>query len=154
MDYISALNNLTAADAMDISPPVLNYEGNLEDALRLIANENYQDVAVGAGNDIAGFVHAQDITGILARGESIDVPLRTFLDSCSLSGSKPCIQVRPEESLMNVMKVMDSWGKDNILVVGENEEPLGVISATGAIRCLWKMVSEPLLNRAGPAEVD
>ena len=121
MDYIAALNNLTAADAMDVSPPVLNYEGNLEDALRMIADENRQDVAVGAGKDIAGFVHAQDITGILARGESIDVPLRTFLDSCSLSGSKPCIQVRPEESL---------------------------------IRCLWKMVSEPLLTRAGPAEAE
>ncbi len=154
MDYIEALNNLTAADAMDISPTVLNYEGSLEDALELIANENRPDVAVGTESTIAGFVHAQDITGILARRESINIPLRTFIDSCSLSGSKPCIQVRPEESLMNVMKVMDSWGKDNILVVGENEEPLGIISATGAIKCLWKMVSEPLLTKAGPAEAE
>ena len=154
MDYNEALNNLTAADAMDISPTVLNYEGSLEDALELIANENRPDVAVGTESTIAGFVHAQDITGILARGESINIPLRTFIDSCSLSGSKPCIQVRPEESLMNVMKVMDSWGKDNILVVGENEEPLGIISATGAIKCLWKMVSEPLLTKAGPAEAE
>ena len=91
MDYIEALNNLTAADAMDISPTVLNYEGSLEDALELIANENRPDVAVGTESTIAGFVHAQDITGILARGESINIPLRTFIDSCSLSGSKPCI---------------------------------------------------------------
>ncbi|WP_400208658.1 CBS domain-containing protein [Candidatus Methanomassiliicoccus intestinalis] len=150
MDYIEALNRLTAADAMEISPTILNYEGDLEDALRLIANEDRPDVAVGNKEDIAGFIHAQDITGILARGESINVPLRTFLDSCSLSGSKPCIQVRPNESLLNVMRVMDSWGRDNVLVVGENEEPLGVISATGAIKCLWKMVSEPLLTKADP----
>ena len=120
MDYIEALNRLTAADAMEISPTILNYEGDLEDALRLIANEDRPDVAVGNKEDIAGFIHAQDITGILARGESINVPLRTFLDSCSLSGSKPCIQVRPNESLLNVMRVMDSWGRDNVLVVGEN----------------------------------
>lgn len=124
MDYIEALNRLTAADAIEISPTILNYEGDLEDALRLIANEDRPDVAVGNKEDIAGFIHAQDITGILARGESINVPLRTFLDS-SVYQAVNRIQVRPNESLLNVMRVMDSWGRDNVLVVGENEEPLG-----------------------------
>lgn len=154
MDYSEALNTLTAADAMEPSNVILNYDGTMKDVIRTIATEDKSDITVGIDGDIAGFIHAQDVFGMLSRGDNMDIPIRKYLDACSLSGSKPCIQVRPEESLMNVIRVMDSWGKDNILVVGENEEPLGIISATGAIKCLWKLISEPLLTSTDYQQVN
>ena len=44
--------------------------------------------------------------------------VRDFVTACILTGNQPCVQIRQDDTVVNALRVMDSWTAHQIVVGG------------------------------------
>jgi predicted transcriptional regulator len=72
--------------------------------------------------------------------KSVDIKralVRDFVTACVLTGNQPCVQIKQDDTVMNALRVMDSWTARQIVVVDEKDEVVGTISVLDALKG-WK----------------
>lgn len=112
-------------------------DDSIGEALDVMIAHNTSVVMVVDGDEVIGLLTAGDMSSMVARGIDIETRrARDFASLCEMSGSRPCTRVNHDEDPMNVLKVMQHWGTDRVLVV-KNERVVGTVSALGALKS-WK----------------
>jgi predicted transcriptional regulator len=125
-------------DFMDPEMAIVGYGGSVDDALNVMLRTGRRSAVVMDGDYVVGLIGASDIASMVARDrQPKSVPVRDFMSACLLTGNQPCVQVRDDDTVADALKVMDSWGTDQIIVVDENNRAVGTISALDALRG-WK----------------
>jgi predicted transcriptional regulator len=111
------------------------YEGTIDDALVRMVEADRSTVMVMDRGGLVGLIGDVDIGRLVAKGVDIKKALiRDFVTACILTGNQPCVQVRQDESVLNALKVMDSWAASQIVVVDENDEVVGTLSVLEALK--------------------
>jgi CBS domain-containing protein len=115
-------------------------EATISQALDAMISNDASVVMVVDGEDVVGLMTSADMGTMVARGIDLDAGrARDFTELCGMSGSRPCTRVNYDEDPINVLKVMQHWGTDRILVV-KNEKVVGTVSALGALKSWRKRV--------------
>lgn len=123
---------------MSRDPATVPYEGTLDDALMIMIERGRNSVLVMDEGRLAGLIDDTDIGRLVAKNVDIKRALvRDFVTACVLTGNQPCVQIRQDDTVMNALRVMDSWTARQIVVVDEKDEVVGTISVLDALKG-WK----------------
>lgn len=126
------------ADLMRPDPATVSYDGTLDDALEAMIERGRGSVLVMDEGRLAGLIGDADIGRLVVKGVDLKRALvRDFVTACILTGNQPCVQIRQDDSVMNALRVMDSWTASQIVVVNEKDEVVGTISVLDALKG-WK----------------
>jgi len=107
---------------------------SVRQALQVMVDSGSSVVMVAEGEEVMGLLTAGDIGSMVVRDVDLDRNyVRDFAALCRLSGDQPCVRVDIGEDPLNVLKVMENWGIDRVLVTKE-EKVVGTISALGALK--------------------
>jgi CBS domain-containing protein len=125
-------------EMMRPDPATVPYEGTLDDALEAMIGKGRGSVLVMADGRLAGLIDDTDIGRLVVKGVDLKKALvRDFVTACILTGNQPCVQIRQDDTVINALRVMDSWTAHQIVVVNEKEEVVGTISVLDALKG-WK----------------
>jgi CBS domain-containing protein len=123
---------------MDRELVTVPYEGTLEDALMVMIERDRDSVLVMDGEALAGMIASTDIGRLVANGVDLrKAMVRDFVAACLLTGNNPCVQVREDESVINALKVMDSWAASQVVVVDAGDRIAGTVTMLEALKG-WK----------------
>lgn len=128
----------TVSGQVNRSYTTVPYSGTMKDALdRMVGDGN--NVAVVMDQDhLVGVVTVADIVHLAAEGTDLsNTSIRTHMEACTLSGAQPCIQVREDENLENVLKAMQHSGQNEVLVVTAENKVVGTLRALDVLKG-WK----------------
>jgi CBS domain-containing protein len=129
---------VAVGEIMDRELVTVPYEGTLEDALTVMIERDRDSVLVMDGLALAGVIGSTDIGRLVAKGVDLHKAMvRDFVAACLLTGNNPCVQVREDESVINVLKVMDSWAASQVVVVGADDRVAGTVTMLEALKG-WK----------------
>ena len=110
----------------------VEYEGTIDDALARMVEKGQNTVMVMDQRVLVGLIGDVDIGRLAAKGVDIKKAwIRDFVTACILTGNQPCVQIRQDETVVNALKVMDSWGAAQIVVVDEDNKVVGYAIGTG-----------------------
>lgn len=119
---------------METGPILVPGSATVMEALRDMINNGSPVLAVVEGDDIIGMVTASDMGNMVVRNVDLDKHrIRDFAALCRLDGNRPCVRVRHDEEPLNVLKVMQSWNVDRVLVT-KDEKIVGTISVLDALK--------------------
>lgn len=122
-------------DFMRPEPPAVPYQGTLKDALTIMIDRDRTSVLVKDGDDVVGMIGAEDIARLAAKGVDLSAAwVKDFVAACMLTGNQPCVQIRQDDTVLNALRIMDSWSASQIIVVDEKNEVVGTISALDALK--------------------
>ena len=130
----------TIEGQIDADIAIVQGEATMSEVLDTMISKGASVVMVTDGEDVVGLLTAGDMGSMVARGIDLDASrARDFASLCEMSGNRPCTRVNYDEEPSNVLKVMQHWGTDRVLVV-KNEEVVGTVSALGALKSWRKRV--------------
>jgi predicted transcriptional regulator len=122
-------------DYMSRELVTVEYEGTIDDALARMVEKGQNTVMVMDQRALVGLIGDVDIGRLVAKGVDIKKALiRDFVTACILTGNQPCVQIRQDEMVVNALKVMDSWGAAQIVVVDEDNKVVGTLSVLDALK--------------------
>lgn len=125
-------------EVMDRELVTVPYEGTLEDALMVMIERDRDSVLVMDGEALAGMIASTDIGRLVANGVDLrKAMVRDFVAACLLTGNNPCVQVREDETVINALKVMDSWAASQVLVVDASDRIAGTVTMLETLKG-WK----------------
>ena len=130
----------TIEEHIETDLAVVPGEATVAEVLDAMISNDASVVMVVDGQDVVGLLTAGDMGTMVARGVDLETSrARDFASLCEMSGNRPCTRVNYDEEPTNVLRVMQSWGTDRVLVV-KNEEVVGTVSALGALKSWRKRV--------------
>lgn len=130
----------TIEGQVDTDIAIVPGEATMAEVLDTMISKGASVVMVTDSQDVVGLLTAGDMGSMVARGVDLDAGrARDFASLCEMSGNRPCTRVNFDEEPINVLKVMQNWGTDRVLVI-KNEEVVGTISALGALKSWRKRV--------------
>lgn len=122
-------------DYMSRELVTVEYEGTIDDALARMVEKGQNTVMVMDQRVLVGLIGDVDIGRLVAKGVDIKKAwIRDFVTACILTGNQPCVQIRQDEMVVNALKVMDSWGAAQIVVVDEDNKVVGTLSVLDALK--------------------
>lgn len=122
-------------DYMSRELVTVEYEGAIDDALARMVEKGQNTVMVMDRGALVGLIGDVDIGRLVAKGVDLKKALiRDFVTACILTGNQPCVQIRQDETVVNALKIMDSWGAAQIVVVDEDNKVVGTLSVLDALK--------------------
>jgi CBS domain-containing protein len=138
MESTEQVTGARVGELMRSDPAMVPYEGTLDDALEAMIEKGRGSVLVMDEGHLAGLIDDTDIGRLVVKGVDLKKALvRDFVTACILTGNQPCVQIRQDDTVMNALRVMDSWTAHQIVVVDEKDEVVGTISVLDALKG-WK----------------
>jgi CBS domain-containing protein len=138
MESTEQATGARVGEFMSRDPATVPYEGTLDDALMVMIERGRNSVLVMDDGRLAGLIDDTDIGRLVAKSVDIKRALvRDFVTACVLTGNQPCVQIKQDDTVMNALRVMDSWTARQIVVVDEKDEVVGTISVLDALKG-WK----------------
>ena len=135
MESTEQVTGVRVGEFMSRDPATVPYEGTLDDALMIMIERGRNSVLVMDEGRLAGLIDDTDIGRLVAKNVDIKRALvRDFVTACVLTGNQPCVQIRQDDTVMNALRVMDSWTARQIVVVDEKDEVVGTISVLDALK--------------------
>jgi len=123
--------------------PEIGLEDSLGDAIRLMAKNNCSALVVKEEGVLFGLVTITDVMHSLVHHQDLQLTkISSFMTKCELISSKgtknACAQLDREQDVLSALKVMHQAGVNHLLVSGDENEPVGVVSALEIIRLLGR----------------
>jgi CBS domain-containing protein len=138
MESTEQIMGTQVAALMTPDPATVPYEGTLDDALEVMIERGRNSALVMDEGRLAGLIDDADIGRLVVKGVDLKKALvRDFVTACILTGNQPCVQIRQDDTVINALRVMDSWTAHQIVVVNEKDEVVGTISVLDALKG-WK----------------
>ena len=119
--------------------PTIEREANLKAAINLMAEADVSVLVIKAEGVLIGILTVSDVMHGLANNYDLEqTKISTFMTECDVHGknadSKPCIQLDEDMDILSAIKVMYNSGINHLLVTGENNGTLGVVSSLELIK--------------------
>jgi predicted transcriptional regulator len=119
--------------------PVIDSNDSLDRAIQLMAQANVSVLAVKVGEELVGLMTVRDVMQGLVQGVDIRaVSAGSLMTKCEFtterSTKNSCFQLDEEEDILSAMKVMYEAGVNHLLVTGEKNKPLGIVSSLELVK--------------------
>jgi predicted transcriptional regulator len=133
------MDNKTIKMAINRKFPKINYEDNLETAIKTMTAHDVSVLAVKAGEELVGLVTVSDVMSCLAEGHGLqETKLSEFMTTCEFDISKetrnPCLQLDEEQDALSAVKVMHEAGVNHLLVSGADNKAVGIVSSLDLVK--------------------
>ena len=119
--------------------PVIDIDDTLEQAIKLLAEANVSVLAVKVNEKLVGLVTVTDVMhGLTRAGAPGETKVSTFMTRCEFttqhSTKHSIIQLDEEEDVLSAMKLLLEAGINHLLVTGEKNKPLGIVSSLELVK--------------------
>lgn len=107
---------------------------SLRTAISAMVANGVSALTVKSGNELIGILTDMDIMLCINSGKDLDsTKVMTSMTACELITSKgaksPCVQLDEDESVEMALKIMAEAGVHNLLVTGDADRPVGMVSS-------------------------
>lgn len=121
--------------------PVIESNTSLGAAINLMAQQDVSVLVVKIEGELAGIITASDVMQGLANDYDLDkTKISTFMTGCRIDDQNPtkkiCAQLDEDDDVMSALKVMYTGGINHLLVTGEKNKLLGVVSNLDLIKLI------------------
>lgn len=121
--------------------PSVTTADTLLDAMRIMVDQQISALVVKTGDEMAGVVTDLDILASINRGDDLEKTTVTgSMTSCQLISAEPakspCVQLDTGQSVHHALALMGKAGFRHLVVVGDNNTPLAVVSDLDLFRQL------------------
>ncbi len=130
MGYQDEIRNAVRWDLTTV-----DIEEKMRAVIRKIIDSNVSALAVKKDNMVVGVVTEMDVLKYLAEKRDPDsTGIAEIMSPCELISrefgyrSSPCIQLHQSESVQNALKLMDGAGVNSLLVSGDDDKEVGMVS--------------------------
>jgi CBS domain-containing protein len=113
----------------------VSIEDSLRTVIKKIVKSKTSALVVKMDEIVIGFVTDMDIIDSISSGADLDeTKANSFMSACELITERPTtnpgIQLHEEESVENAFRLMSGAGVHSIMISGENEKCVGIVSIT------------------------
>ncbi|KJS03031.1 MAG: hypothetical protein VR65_01895 [Desulfobulbaceae bacterium BRH_c16a] len=134
-------DSLKVKQAIKRKFPVINIDDSLQSAIQLMAQANVSVLAVKVGEQLIGVVTVSDIMHGLANDYDLNTTkISTFMTKCEFhtdsSTKHSCIQLDEDQDVIAAIKVMYEAGVSHLLVTGERNSPIGIVSSLELVKLI------------------
>jgi CBS domain-containing protein len=119
----------------------IDIEGNLRALIRKLIEANVSSLAVKLDDAVVGVVTESDVLRALVAKKDPDATvIGAIMSPCELitgeHKSSPCIQLHQSEPVENALKLMEVAGINSLLVSGDDDKQVGMVSVRDLLRLL------------------
>ena len=122
---------------MSAPPVTVRGEASLREAAKVMYDSNVGSVVVVDGGRLQGILTRRDVLRLVASGDALRDPKVSSVMATSV------ITASPEETLSSILDKMRQAGVKHVVIVDEEERPLGVVS-------MWDILSLLARECLGP----
>ncbi len=113
--------------------PVIDNDESLWDAIKLMTEADVSVLVVEAHKMLIGMITISDVMQGIANDYALEkTKISTFMTKCRIdnrdSTTRTCIQLDEDQDVISAIKVMYEGGINHLLVTGENNKPIGIVS--------------------------
>jgi CBS domain-containing protein len=121
--------------------PTIESNESMESVINLMAEANVSVLAVKTDDELAGMVTVSDVMQSLANNYDLkETKVSTFMTECKIdrknSKIQSCIQLDEDQDVISAIKVMYEGGINHLLVTGEKNKPLGIVSSLDLVKLI------------------
>lgn len=121
--------------------PAIEFDASLQAVMKSMAQNNASALVVKTGQDVIGVVTISDVMDCLADDlDPATTKVSDFMTSCDLvtdrETSNPCAQLDEGQGAIAAIKVMREAGSHHLLVAGDNNMPVGLVSSLELIKLI------------------
>ncbi|MCK5193583.1 MAG: CBS domain-containing protein [Desulfobulbaceae bacterium] len=125
---------------------VVNWEAKCVDvndsvrvAIRKMSDSKASALAVKVGDEVVGVLTDMDLMGCIDRSENLDeTKASNCMTACELitleGAESPCVQLDSSQSVGSALGVMNLAGVHHLLVSGEDDKSIGLVSVTDLLK--------------------
>ncbi len=134
-------NYLKVKQAITRKFPAIETNESMEKAIHIMAEANASVLAVKSGEEFMGMVTVSDVVQSLANDYDLKkTKVSTFMTECRVDAkdwkTHPCIQLDEDQDVISAIKVMYDGGINHVLVTGEKNKPIGIISSMDLVKLI------------------
>lgn len=126
-------------NAVDWDTPSVDMESNLRAVIQMMVDHQRSALTVTMGNELMGVVTDMDILESIGRDDDLDeTKVAEFMTTCELISDKeiksPCVQLDASESVENALGVMNIANTHHLIVSGDDEKKVGMVSILNLLK--------------------
>ena len=127
--------NQEIKDAVNWDAENVSMEDSLRTVIKKLVKSKTSALVVKMDEIVIGFVTDMDIIDSINCGADLDeTKANSFMIACELiterATTNPGIQLHEEESVENALRLMSGAGVHSIMISGESEKCVGIVSIT------------------------
>ncbi len=113
--------------------PVIDNDASLWAAIKLMAEADVSVLVVEADTMLIGMITVSDVMQGIANDYDLEkTKISSFMTKCRIdnrdSTARTCIQLDEDQDIISAIKVMYEGGINHLLVTGENNKLIGIVS--------------------------
>jgi predicted transcriptional regulator len=121
--------------------PVIKSNESIRAAINLMAEANVSVLAVEADKELIGMITVSDVMQGVANDYDLQkTKISIFMTECRIdnknSTARTCIQLDEDQDVISAIKVMYEGGINHLLVTGEKNKPLGIVSSLELVKLI------------------
>ena len=125
--------NIKVKQAIKKKFPVIDNDESLWTAIKLMTEADVSVLVLEADKALIGMITISDMMQGIANDYDLEkTKISTFMTKCRIdnkdSTARTCIQLDEDQDVISAIKVMYEGGINHLLVTGENNKPLGIVS--------------------------
>jgi predicted transcriptional regulator len=121
--------------------PVIESNESIQAAINLMAEADVSVLAVEAHKELIGMITVSDVMQGIANDYDLQkTKISIFMTECridnKISTAGTCIQLDEDQDVISAIKVMYEGGINHLLVTGEKNKPLGIVSSLELVKLI------------------
>ena len=124
--------------------PVVRGNQTVAEAISQMQAQSHGSALVCEEGRLVGVFTERDLVKHLAEGRSLDAPIAEVMTSSPKT-------VRPEDSLLTVIRLMDEGAYRRLPVVAESDSPRGIVDVKSVVHFLVEHFPKAVYNQAPQA---
>jgi predicted transcriptional regulator len=121
--------------------PVIESNESIQAAINLMAEADVSVLAVEADKELIGMITVTDVMQGIANDYDLQkTKISIFMTECridkKISTARTCIQLDEDQDVISAVKVMYEGGINHLLVTGEKNKPLGIVSSLELVKLI------------------
>jgi predicted transcriptional regulator len=121
--------------------PVIESNESIQAAINLMAEADVSVLAVEADKELIGMITVSDVMQGIANDYDLQkTKISIFMTECridkKISTARTCIQLDEDQDVISAVKVMYEGGINHLLVTGEKNKPLGIVSSLELVKLI------------------
>lgn len=134
MGFADTIGSIIQKDSLAIE-----ITDSLRAAIQKMTTANASGLIVKSGGELVGIVTVMDLMTSVAANDDLDTTtVSQFMTACELITDKtvktPCVQLDEGQSVKDALAIMNEAGVHNLLVSGDNNEAIGMVSALSLLK--------------------
>ena len=145
MELRSVLTSTRVGELSFTAPRVLKPSATVSDAAASMREESHGTALVGEAGRLTGIFTERDLLRIVAEGNRLDAPLSEVMTASPRTAST-------EDSLFDVIRLMDQGGYRRVPVIDASGTPVGIVDVKAISHHLVEHFPATIYNQASHAQ--